>query len=273
MPRRHQMSLRRCPSPSSAPRRSRPRVLAPGHGLALALALALTLALAACGTAPGPSGGPPAEAPAVPAVTPVSALEGTYDALPASACDRVAFDPAASSVRIYAFRDGRAARLGHNHVLTAPKLRGRACVGEPLTATRFDLVLRLDELALDDPAVRATLGPAFASVLSPEAIAGTREHLLGEDGLQADRFPEVRVRAVHVAGEWPRVAADVAVTLHGRTREMPVPLAVRRVDGRLEVQGSLALRQTDFGVRPYSVAGGLLAVRDEVVVEFTLVGR
>jgi len=38
----------------------------------------------------------------------------------------------------------------------------------------------------------------------------------------------------------------------------------------LKVQGALVLKQSDFGIKPFSVFGGLLAVHDEVVVEFSL---
>jgi hypothetical protein len=32
----------------------------------------------------------------------------------------------------------------------------------------------------------------------------------------------------------------------------------------------MVLRQSDFGIKPYTVLGGLLAVDDEVVIEFHL---
>jgi hypothetical protein len=33
------------------------------------------------------------------------------------------------------------------------------------------------------------------------------------------------------------------------------------------------LRQSDFGIRPFSVMNGLLAVQDELRLEFTLVSK
>jgi hypothetical protein len=41
---------------------------------------------------------------------------------------------------------------------------------------------------------------------------------------------------------------------------------------RLSVNGSLVLRQTDFGIQPYSLLSGLLSVQDEVVLDFKLTG-
>ncbi len=183
-------------------------------------------------------------------------------------------DPAASSVRIYAFRAGPAARLGHNHVLSAPQFKGyyHLPAAGP-SSGRFDLEFRLDQLEIDNESYRSKLGIAFASKLSQDAIDGTRDHMLGEDNLQADRFPFVRVHSVEISGEATRFAARVQIEMHGQTREMWIPLSVEGLPDHLEVAGSFVMRQTDFGAQPYSVMGGLIAVRDEVVIEFKLTGN
>jgi len=182
-------------------------------------------------------------------------------------------DPKSSTVRIFAFRGGKAARLGHNHVLSAPTFTGFFHLPvEGTTNAQFDLEFRLDQLEIDNPAYRATLGAAFATVVSPESIAGTREHMLGENSLQADRFPFVRIHSLQISGEAPKFAAEVRVEMHGQSRNMWIPLNVEGLPDRLLVSGSFVLRLTDFGVQPYSIMGGLLAVKDEVVIEFQLVG-
>jgi hypothetical protein len=186
----------------------------------------------------------------------------------------VQLDPAASRIRIYVFRGGRAGNLGHNHVLSAPQFEGLAFVPEQgLTGARMDLVFRLDQLVLDVPAERAEAGAAFASVPSDAAIAATRANMLGDDNLQAARYPLVRIRALSLSGEAPRMSARVAIELHGQTREMDVPVNLTGWPEALNVSGALVLRQSDFGIRPFSVMNGLLAVQDEVRLEFTLVGK
>jgi hypothetical protein len=182
--------------------------------------------------------------------------------------------PQASQVRIYVFRAGRYGRLGHNHVLSAPEFEGYFYwPTEGAAAARFDLVFRLDALVFDLPEQRAALGSAFASSISEAAIAATREHMLGLDNMQAERFPLVRIRSLEITGEAPKFAARVAIDMHGQTRELRVPLTVTGLPQTVNASGSLVLRQSDFGVQPYSVMGGLLAVQNEVVLEFTLVGE
>lgn len=197
-----------------------------------------------------------------------------YQGLAAAGGKVIRLDPAQSVVRIYAFRAGPAAKVGHNHVLSAPKFVGFYYSPPPGSGPgRFDLEFRLDELVIDEPGYRATLGAAFATRLSPEAIQGTQDHMLGEDNLQADRYPFVRVKSIEILGESPKFMATVEISMHGQHRQLLVPLTVTGLPDHLEVSGSFAIRQTDFGAKPYSVMGGLIAVLDEVFIEFTLKGK
>lgn len=236
--------------------------------LRVAAALLLGAGLAACASGP-PVGG---SAPSV-ATDPAAEMQAAYAGFAATGETVYALDPAQSQVRIYAFRGGRAARLGHDHVLTAPQFSGyyhAPAAGK--SGGGFDVLVRLDALALDDAALRAQLGGAFAPVLPPEDIASTREHLLGDDGLQAARFPFVRIHSLKIVGDAPKFAAQVRVQIHGQARELWLPLAVEGLPGRLAVTGAFVLQQTDFGVVPYDVLGGLLSIEDPVVVEFHLAG-
>ncbi len=200
-------------------------------------------------------------------------LKAIYSKLGAEGGKVFMLDPKDSTVRIYAFRGGRAAKVGHNHVLSAPQFTGYFYLPPGGTSNaRFDLAFRLDQLEVDNPEYRKALGPAFASVLSREAIEGTREHMLGADNLQADQFPFVRIHSLQISGESPKFAVQVQVEMHGQKREMWVPLTVEGLPDRLSVAGSFVVRQTDFGAKPYSVLGGMLAVQDEVIIEFKLQG-
>jgi hypothetical protein len=200
-------------------------------------------------------------------------LKAEYSALNGASGKVFTLDPGQSTVRIYVFRGGRAAAVGHNHVLSAPRFVGFFYL--PATGAengRFDLAFRLDQLEIDNPKYRSALGNAFSSILSPEAIKGAREHMLGVNNLQADKFPFVRVHSLQITGESPKFAAKVQIEMHGQQRAMWIPLTVEGLPEHLVVAGSFVLRQTDFGVQPYSVLGGFLAVQDEVVVEFKLLG-
>jgi polyisoprenoid-binding protein YceI len=200
-------------------------------------------------------------------------LSSIYSSLGNAGGKVITLDPQSSAIRIYAFRGGRAARLAHNHILTAPKFTGFFYLPSGGTSgARFDLEFRLDQLEIDDPMLRSTLGSAFATKLSAADIEGSRKHMLGEDNLQADRFPFVRIHSLEISGDGTKFATKVQIEMHGQKREMWIPLSVEGLPQKISVTGSFVLRQTDFGAQPYTVLNGLIAVQDEVVVDFKLIG-
>lgn len=163
-----------------------------------------------------------------------------------------------NDLRILVFRSGTAARLGHNHVLRAAGLRVDWPAAGPV------LVFRLDALDIDPPALRERLGPAFASAVSDAGREGTRANLI--KSLDVAAHPEVVVRTLQQLGEGGRRAVEAEVMLHGVTRRQ---WFVAEVDGR-RARGEVVIRQSDFGLQPFTVLGGLLAVQDALVVQFDL---
>lgn len=197
-----------------------------------------------------------------------------YDELAKSGAGTVyALDPVHSRVRIHVFRGGAAAKAGHNHVFAAPTFEGLAYVSTAgVGKSRFDIRVRLDQLLVDDPAWRKEVGGAFAGERSATDIAGTLRNMLGERGLDARRYPFVHLKSLSIAGDWPYLVAETAITLHDRTVNHTVLLTARTDGNRLTASGSLVLRQSDFGITPFTVLGGLLAVQDAVAVSFDLAG-
>lgn len=79
---------------------------------------------------------------------------------------------------------------------------------------------------------------------------------------------------------WLAVAAAAAQTyaidpstdyLRAVLYEVPVTLSSAR--GGRWAEGYVRLRQTDFAIRPFKVAGGAVRVRDDLVVKFRLLLR
>ena len=234
------------------------------------VALLLVILLAACASPPTPLKS--AVSPTAPLA---SSLDAEFQSLQTEHGGLLqAVDAAGSNVRILVFRGGKAPQLGHNHVLTVPRLKGWLWAPpQGLAGARFGLEFRLDELLMDAPEQRARLGSGWASVLSPEYVAATREHMLGADNLQADAFPWVRLRSLQITGEAPELAAEVEIELHGQRQRHWVALHAQpspKSASAWQVNGSLVVRQSDFGVKPYSLLGGLLAVRDELVIDFSV---
>jgi len=237
---------------------------------AAAMAAAM-LALTGCGTAPNAVAPP---APASEAAAPPSSCPAWLGAQQRGEGRLYRVDAAASQVRIHVFRGGRLAKVGHNHVLGVERLGGQVFLpADGIAGAGVELGFRLDEVGIDKPEWRAGLGSEFASVPSASDVDGTRTNMLR--AVDGERFPVISMRSTAVAGAFPTLALKLAVRWHGEVRELDVPVRVARPagDDALRAQGALVLRQSDFGIKPFAVLGGLLAIQDELTVDVDITGR
>jgi polyisoprenoid-binding protein YceI len=233
--------------------------------LAVAVPAAAVIALlAGCATRePAPAPGPPAHE--------RGATTGAgVDTIPAGA--RVFdVDPQRSVVTIRVYRSGPMAKLGHNHVITSAEESGFAWRGPTPTRSGFELRIPVSTLIVDDAAARAAAGPGFEGPVPESAREGTRKNLLRAEVLDAAQFPEVTVRAGELGGTWQEPVARADVTVKGVTRRVEVPLDLADAGGTLTARGTFRIRQTEFGMVPFSVAGGAIQVTDEIVLGFEIV--
>jgi polyisoprenoid-binding protein YceI len=171
-------------------------------------------------------------------------------------------DPGASIVTVTVRRAGLMARLGHDHVVASHTLAGYVASG----ADRADIAFRADQMTVDEPQRLRDAG--IAAQRSPQAVEGTRNNMLGPV-LEAQRYPVVKLHAERLDDGRLRVA----VTLHGATRWLALPAAVQVGAAVVSASGTAHLKQTDFGIVPFSVGGGLLSVQDELEVHYHIVAR
>ncbi len=108
------------------------------------------------------------------------------------------------------------------------------------------------------------------SDISDKDRAEIQSTMLGPKVLNSAEFHEIRFHSTEVspaaANRW---IAKGNLTLHGQTRLVKVD--VERVDGRY--RGSAQLRQREFGITPITVGGGSIKVKDEIRIEFEIVGK
>ncbi len=106
--------------------------------------------------------------------------------------------------------------------------------------------------------------------VSTKDRAEIQETMLGPKVLASEQFPEIRFRSTSVKragdGRW---AVHGDLTLHGQTR--PLKLEVQGQNGHY--QGTVELKQRDFGIEPVKVGGGTEKVKDELTLEFQIVGK
>jgi hypothetical protein len=155
------------------------------------------------------------------------------------------------------------ARLGHDHVVASHTISGTVSP----TQNRADFQFRLDEMKVDEADLRLIAG--LEKQPSADAIDGTCHNMLTKV-LDAERYPVVSIHAERGAAGQP---LQVSITLHGVTRTMAIPVELREENGVVTVKGSVNLKQTDFGLTPFSVMGGAMAVEDQMELRFDLTAK
>ncbi len=222
--------------------------------------MALLALLGGCATAPPPL--PPTPAP--PSSVPHAGTDNWYQQAAAAGQQVLRIDAQQSLITITARRGGAFARMGHDHVVASRSVTGFVAPG----VGRADFSFRLDQMSVDESALRTEAG--LDTQPSAEDIAGTRKNMLTRV-LEAERFPLVTLHAERLPG-----AADtlrLAITLHGVTRSVDVPVLIERSQGTLTASGRLTILQSDFGITPMSIMGGALTVKDALELRFRIVAR
>jgi polyisoprenoid-binding protein YceI len=249
---------------------------------ALAGVLAALL-LSACPLRPQAPAAPVAGAPPAAAAETPAPHEGTpYD---------VVADESLLTIRVY--RGGALASAGHNHVIASHALSGTVYVPGDLMRASFELRFPVAELTIDEAALRERENPAdFAADVSESARQGTRRNMLSEALLDAERHPQIVLRALRLevrgdaareagaAGGAASVAARegtaltrVQTTVRGEVRALTFPVSYRLEGDALTASGDATLRQSELGLTPFSAMLGALQVQDEMRVSFRIVAR
>ncbi|GAB4349757.1 MAG: hypothetical protein Kow006_11820 [Gammaproteobacteria bacterium] len=229
---------------------------------------ALLLATLLAGCVPPPEA-PPREADRTPPAELPAACR-----TPAEADGRLyRIDPLPSRVEIRAYRGGRLARLGHNHLVEAREIQGWVLVGAAAGASRFALCIPVAALAVDDPERRARAGGAFATPLDAAAVAGTRHNMLGEKLLDGTRHPYLIVRGSAESASGGEVPLRLTFTVRDRETTRSHTATIRIDRRTVTAHGRLTLRQSELGLQPYSALFGALLVKDALEIDYTLVAR
>jgi len=175
-------------------------------------------------------------------------------------------DPAESLVVIEVRRSGSLARLGHDHVVASHDVTGYLAPGEG----RADLYVALARLTVDEPALRVEAG--FETQPTESDIEGTRSNMLTRV-LEAEKFPFALISIAGANATGKKTTLAVAIALHGHMRTLHVPAEIEADAEKVSVTGRLSFEQTDFGITPYSLLGGAIAVQNRVDLRFRIIAR
>jgi polyisoprenoid-binding protein YceI len=156
-----------------------------------------------------------------------------------------------SMITIHVGKTGMFSGFGHNHTVTAPVSRATIDPKNP----SVEIVVISKELKVVDTEV------------SDSDRAKIQSTMLGPDVLDSDKYPEIRFKSTRIQQTSPQhYQVTGTLALHGTMKQIAF-----EVSGTPDhYQGKTKLNQTDFGIKPVSVVGGTVKVKDQLELEFDI---
>jgi len=140
--------------------------------------------------------------------------------------------------------------------------------------------VRVNPQDLERAAVRIEIHANSLELLDEMSDKDRREirRVTREEVLEAATYPTITFESTGVSKDKTidgqhslTLAGDLS--LHGATRPLSLPLRVAFVGDILHAVGEFSLKQTDYGIKPVAVAGGVIKVKNELKLSFDLAAR
>ena len=158
-------------------------------------------------------------------------------------------------------REGLGARAGHDLVIEATRWTGQVRI-DATAPPRGRVDVRVDARGLE---VRE--GHGGARPLTDSDRLEIKGNIEGKV-LHVDRAAELSFTAERVAVEDQHARLTGDLTIGGQTRPADLDVDLEPAADGLHARGAVQVRQTDFGIKPYSALLGMLRVADDVEVDF-----
>jgi len=189
-------------------------------------------------------------------------------------------DAGRSELRVLVYRAGPMARFGHNHVLINRALEGRVMFANPRAASSFSLTVPVADFVVDEPQARQQEGADFPGEIPEDARSGTLHNMQSPALLDAAEFPLITVDSVAVSETPDGMTATLDIQVAGHESRIDAPFALEGpakdgdsqdgVPHTLIASGSMDLRQSALGLKPFSILLGALQVEDTMRLKFMI---
>lgn len=154
---------------------------------------------------------------------------------------------------------------GHDHTIDIREFSGTAAFtyGAVMPAS-LQFTVKADSLAVTDKVSESDRNKIQTTMRNDVLDAGNHPEITFKStAVTATRVEEGKYQA--------RITGDL--TLRGTTRAITIPAFVTFQATSLEAEGQFTLRQTAYGIKPVSVAGGTIKVKDELKFTFNIVAN
>jgi len=178
---------------------------------------------------------------------------------------RFVIDTRASRFTVRAFATGILSAMGHNPTIGIRTFSGGMKFDpEQLEASDFQLVIKSSSFGVQDD-----IGDKDRREM---------ERLMNDEVLETSKFPEIRydtseISVTKMGDALFSAKLDGSLTFHGVTRRESITTRVAFMGAMLRASGEFSLNQSNYGIKPVSVAGGALKLKDELKFSFEIVAR
>jgi polyisoprenoid-binding protein YceI len=180
-------------------------------------------------------------------------------------------DPSRSSLVVQIFRDGVAAKLGHDHVVQATSVSGSVTY-DPSAPALSSVAAQVHTAALkvDDAQTRRKFG--LEGQPTAADVAEVEKSMKAEGQLDVSKFPMITFTSTTITPETlDRYQVAGQLTIRGVTRAVQFPANVVLEDNVFRATATLTFMQSAFGYKPYSALLGAIKNKDAVVLHIDLV--
>jgi polyisoprenoid-binding protein YceI len=166
--------------------------------------------------------------------------------------------PGRSHFQIQVGTGGLFGSFAHDHLIAAQKIDGCATI-DTADLAHSSIKLTFSELRVLDPK---------ESAKDRAEVQGTMD----TEVLRISEFPRITFESSSVensSANQLRVRGNL--TIRGKTQPIVVPLTLQKLDdGSYRAVGKYSFKQTAFGIKPISLAGGTVKVKDELRTNFEI---
>lgn len=160
---------------------------------------------------------------------------------------------------------------GHRHAVLATDWSADLKMNfDDLSQASAVITVPADKLIIDSPAARQKAG--LGAGPSDSDVRIIQQRILSSEVLDAVRFPQIKFtsRSIKAQGNG-QLQVTGKMQIHGRSHPITVQAKYRSDGQRTAVDGQFNIRQTDYGIKPESVAGGTIKVKDSITIKFHVV--
>lgn len=178
---------------------------------------------------------------------------------------RYRIDAGESRFIVRAFAGGFLSAFAHDHTIAIRDVTGETdFTYGTVEPASLRITIKADSLAVTDK----------VSESDRKKIEGTmRDEVLEVSSYPTITFKSTSVNASKNGGAQFQARIAGELTLHGVTKPLTITAQLDFGDKVLRAKGAFSLKQSAFGIKPVSVAGGTIKVKDELKFTFEIVAR